>query len=211
MDSTRELQGGTVNDAALAEIVGTYQAQDVRVSYEDMANPRRYGVVVEHRAGEFRIVWDGDDGETWSDLRQAGWRRETSNDRYTTLIESMAQQIADENPLDAIRGWLAGSEAYGLTWESKLYRRAVEIAETRNDHSASRRVDVLAAEAPHLLAQPDEPRPFTLRVVVNMEADEPELLGTWQETDDVQVWYTTSDGHYRWAPYDCVRVVSVTL
>lgn len=81
----------------------------------------------------------------------------------------------------------------------------------RDNHSASRRVDVLRREAPHLLAQPDEPRPSTLRIVVNMEADEPELLGTWQETDDVQVWYTTSDGHYRWAPYDCVQIVTVTL
>lgn len=80
----------------------------------------------------------------------------------------------------------------------------------RNDHSASRRVDVLANEAPHLLAQ-DEPKPKPLRIVVNMGADEPELLGAWQETDDFQVWYTTSDGHYRWAPYDCVRVVDVTL
>jgi hypothetical protein len=186
MDSTREPQGGTVNEATLAEIVGTYQAQDVRVSYEDMANPRRYGVVVEHRAGEFRVVWDGDEGETWSDLRQAGWRRENRG------------------------GWRREPSPY----DAEPMRRAKEVAaRRRNDHSASRRVDVLQHEAPHLLAQLDEPRPSALRIVVNMEADEPELLGTWQddEPESGEVWYTTSNGHYRKAPGDCVRVVRVEL
>lgn len=50
-----------------------------------------------------------------------------------------------------------------------------------------------------------------LRIVVNMESDEPELLGTYAETDECVVWYITSDGHYRHAPDDCVRVVKVEL
>ena len=64
-----------MNDQAREIIVDNYQARTVQLSYEDMANPFRVGTVVEHRAGEFRIVWDDEDGgETWSDLRQAGWR-----------------------------------------------------------------------------------------------------------------------------------------
>lgn len=55
-------------------VAQNYMTDDVIVSYEDMANPRRVGTVVEHRAGEFRVMWDDEDGgETWSDLRQAGW------------------------------------------------------------------------------------------------------------------------------------------
>jgi hypothetical protein len=83
----------------------------------------------------------------------------------------------------------------------------------RDDHSASRRVEVLQREAPHLLAQSDEPRPSTLRIVVNMESDEPELLGTFQdhEHESGEVWYTATDGRYRKAPGDCVRIVTVTL
>lgn len=44
-----------------------------RVSYEDMANPRREGVVTEAlRDGEYAISWD-DGTETISDCRQHGW------------------------------------------------------------------------------------------------------------------------------------------
>lgn len=50
-----------------------------RVSYEDMANPRRYGTVVECLESvwgvEWRVRWDDGD-ETVSDLRQRGWRSE---------------------------------------------------------------------------------------------------------------------------------------
>jgi hypothetical protein len=66
-----------------------------RVSYEDMANPRRVGTVVEEVRGpeetpsglplpemvQYRVVWDHERGsdepseETTSDLRQAGWKR----------------------------------------------------------------------------------------------------------------------------------------
>lgn len=88
-------------------------------------------------------------------------------------------------------------------------------AESTGDdtHSASRHIDVLRREAPHLLAQPDEPRPATIRIVIDTESDEPVLLGTWQEDEPEsgEVWYTTSDGDYRKAPGDCVRVVSVQL
>ncbi len=55
-----------------------------RVAYEDMANPRRVGTITD-REDElgWRVVWDdkADDeceGETWSDLRQHGWREVTS-------------------------------------------------------------------------------------------------------------------------------------
>lgn len=78
---------------------------------------------------------------------------------------------------------------------------------TRDDHSASRRVDVLAEEAPQLIAAP---RP-ALYIVVNMESDEPELLGTYSETEESAVWYITTEGHYKWANDDCVRVVKVEL
>lgn len=49
---------------------------DMRVSYEDMANPRREGTIVQRVGDEFRICWD--DG-TWSisDCRQSGWREVT--------------------------------------------------------------------------------------------------------------------------------------
>jgi hypothetical protein len=56
------------------EVVGTYQDNTVRVAYADMANHRRVGTVIEHKAGEFRVMWDDKEaGETWSDLRQYGW------------------------------------------------------------------------------------------------------------------------------------------
>lgn len=52
-----------------------------RVSYEDMANPRRCGRITERihsRWGtEWRVVWD-DGTETVSDLKQAGWRSDDS-------------------------------------------------------------------------------------------------------------------------------------
>lgn len=55
-------------------------------------------------------------------------------------------------------------------------------------------------------------KPFELRIVVAVETDgDPELLGAYQSTDEYVVWYTTSDGHYRQAPDDCVRIVTVTV
>lgn len=54
-----------------------------RVSYEDMANPRRVGAVVSLRpvvilgrtiGTDYEVRWDGG-GETISDLRQHGWKR----------------------------------------------------------------------------------------------------------------------------------------
>lgn len=63
-----------MNAEQISSIVASYQANTVRVCYEDMANPLRIGIVVEHKAGEFRVCWD-EGGEAWSDLRQAGWTR----------------------------------------------------------------------------------------------------------------------------------------
>ena len=56
-----------------------------RVSYQDVANGRRFGTVVEELVGvdptltprftEYRVVFDDDPAEVcWSDMRQAGWR-----------------------------------------------------------------------------------------------------------------------------------------
>lgn len=45
-----------------------------RVSYEDVANPKRVGTVAGEGVGEWRVVWD--DGDvTFSDLRQSGWKK----------------------------------------------------------------------------------------------------------------------------------------
>lgn len=45
-----------------------------RVSYEDMANPRKEGTVeAVLPSGEYRVQWDEGAGETTSDLRQYGW------------------------------------------------------------------------------------------------------------------------------------------
>lgn len=64
-----------MNNHALGIIRDSYQANTVRVSYEDMRNSWRIGTVVESRGGEFRVMWDDEEGgETWSDLRQPGWR-----------------------------------------------------------------------------------------------------------------------------------------
>jgi hypothetical protein len=49
---------------------------DMRVSYEDMANPRRDGKVIEVRTttwGTQYVVRFDDGEETYSDLRQHGW------------------------------------------------------------------------------------------------------------------------------------------
>lgn len=65
-----------MKDSTLELIRHHYQARTVNVVYQDVANPIRFGTVVEHRAGEFRITWDDEEGgETWSDLRQAGWSK----------------------------------------------------------------------------------------------------------------------------------------
>jgi hypothetical protein len=45
-----------------------------RVSYEDMANPRREGTIVGRVGSEYRVRFD-DGEETVSDLRQHGWRK----------------------------------------------------------------------------------------------------------------------------------------
>jgi hypothetical protein len=77
-----------------------------RVSYEDMANPRRTGTVVEivERGGEtpsglplptgtdYRVRFDDRD-ETVSDLRQAGWKR-VPKPRNASAIAKEAQRIA---------------------------------------------------------------------------------------------------------------------
>ena len=61
---------------------GNEMEQDVRlndrVTYQDMANPRREGTVTEIKTSrwgtEYRVTWDkADDGFTWTDLRQPGW------------------------------------------------------------------------------------------------------------------------------------------
>jgi hypothetical protein len=52
-----------------------------RVSYEDMANPRREGTItgVDDRGWGVQVRVLFDDGElTYSDLRQHGWKRVTS-------------------------------------------------------------------------------------------------------------------------------------
>lgn len=57
----------------LEHIAVTYGVREARVAYEDQANPRRVGTVIDLRAGQFCVEFD--DGETtWSDLRQYGWR-----------------------------------------------------------------------------------------------------------------------------------------
>jgi hypothetical protein len=83
----------------------TYKLGD-RVSYEDMANPRRTGTVVEtiEHGGttpsghplpssvEFRVRFDNRE-ETVSDLRQAGWKR-LPKARNAAAIAKRVQEIA---------------------------------------------------------------------------------------------------------------------
>lgn len=82
-----------------------------------------------------------------------------------------------------------------------------------DDHSASRSVDVLQRDAPHLLAQPDEPRPSLLRIVVTRETDngEPELLGTYTRSEGDAVFYMRPGGRENYAPADCCEIVKVAL
>lgn len=52
-----------------------------RVTYEDMANPRRVGTVTTQDKDEYRVEWAErgetwlDPGYAWSTLRQYGWNR----------------------------------------------------------------------------------------------------------------------------------------
>lgn len=70
-----------------------------RVSYEDVANPRRYG----HITGglgttygyERRVTWD-DGGETWTDLRQGGWRHEPGQMMHLQGIGKVRAKPAGE-------------------------------------------------------------------------------------------------------------------
>lgn len=79
---------------------------------------------------------------------------------------------------------------------------------TRDDHSSSRRVDVLAAEAPHLLAQPAR----ELRIVVDVESDPPRLIGEYAYTEECTVFaYGTSGSMARGCPDDCVRIIKVEV
>lgn len=86
-----EREGGKVMETTKIQ-VGT------RVSYEDMANPRRSGTIAGitrwgHSQGveqvgiggqaEYRIEWD-DGASDYSDLRQGGWRNETACDHAVT-------------------------------------------------------------------------------------------------------------------------------
>lgn len=75
------------------------------------------------------------------------------------------------------------------------------------EHSASRRVDVLAAEAPELLA--GEPRVAV--VVFDTEADRPMPLGLFLRHDEDAVVYERPNGEVTWAPSDCVTVRRVSL
>ena len=60
--------------------VMTQIIQGDRVSYEDMANPRKEGTIVGTKLGtrfsspQFQIRWD-DGSEDWSDLLQHGWEK----------------------------------------------------------------------------------------------------------------------------------------
>lgn len=56
-----------------------------RVSYEDMANPTRYGEIIRINRQSpwplsYSVRWDDDGSVIASDLRQVGWRRETTGD-----------------------------------------------------------------------------------------------------------------------------------
>lgn len=55
-------------------------------------------------------------------------------------------------------------------------------------------------------------RTASLKVVVEMEDNGfPQLLGTYEGTDEDTVCYADTSGIVRFAPVDCVRVVTVTL
>lgn len=77
--TAREVVRGMASETAEATMLG----KGARVSYEDMANPRREGTIVEVRrfgpsGTEYRIFWSdkraGLDDDSWSDCRQAGWK-----------------------------------------------------------------------------------------------------------------------------------------
>lgn len=80
----------------------------------------------------------------------------------TTDCESQAAGIATrllDEGRDATTRDVSDLIAEGYPIRSS-FRYAVLVAPIEDDHSASRRVDVLRREAPHLLAEPaDEPSP----------------------------------------------------
>lgn len=96
-------------------------------------------------------------------------------------------------------------EGVGERREAAGSRRRAMLGD---DHSASRRVDVLAVEAPHLLAAP----PRELRIVVDVESDPPRLVGEYSHTDEDTVFAFGTDGRIaRGCPVDCVRIVKVEV
>lgn len=51
-----------------------------------------------------------------------------------------------------------------------------------------------------------------ITVVIDTESDDgPHLLGTYEAVDGQAVVYSDTDGRIKSAPYDCVRVLKVTL
>jgi hypothetical protein len=50
-----------------------------------------------------------------------------------------------------------------------------------------------------------------VKVVFDMEGEEPEALGTYVGTDEDSVEYRTPNGRHSFAPVDCVKVVAVSF
>jgi hypothetical protein len=106
-----------------------------RVSYEDMANPRRRGMIVAtgDAFGQYTIAWD-DDTTSTSDCRQAGWRLEQSG--IGDVIRAAKWRQARE--LDAVEAALPALVAIqgryrGTRHANKVStqaRRAAEAIET---------------------------------------------------------------------------------
>ena len=48
-------------------------------------------------------------------------------------------------------------------------------------------------------------------IVIDMESETPNLLGTFVAVDEDTICYFDTDGRYHHAPQDCVKVVEINV
>jgi hypothetical protein len=126
----------------------------------------------------------------------------------------MATDSLDQHrrELDATLAALQAVRDHAYAEHATIVRQEAELLALRSDLSAlANRVEALTRavgidNGDHA-RRADWLEAGIVSVVVNMEAERPELVGVYLGTVEDTVEYLAADGLIRRAPYDCVRIV----
>lgn len=132
-----------------------------RVSYDDMANPRRVGTVIAQVGNEWRVLWDDEAGtrsHTVSDLRQHGWNlvgipslvfdaaeaqeltRRLAALPWSGMVAPSLRDVHGKATAAQVLAWLVGFRDELVRAAAENEREREELRQLRADVAAVRRV-----------------------------------------------------------------------